>query len=362
MKRTATKKPARPLLITADPELLDDLLRAASIAGVEAEVAADIPGARKHIASAPLVLLGVDIVPEIRRVKLPRRPGLVIATKLYNDAVAWDLAYDLGAEHVISLPTGQGWLINRFSDLEHVAEGKGTVLTVVGGRGGAGASVLAAALCVTAVHEGFRTLLVDADPLGGGADLLFGWEKLHGLRWGELAESGGGLDPQTMVGALPNRGDLVLLACDRGKQAEPTPTSDLPADLMQTTLETGRKGRDLVVVDLPRRFDEASEYALRTADRSLIIVTPELRATAAAARVAGAALAQRAELSVVVRHETTRRMSANEVAKTLELPLAGQIKSESRLADALERGCPPASDQRGPLAAFCRQLLQKAMS
>jgi secretion/DNA translocation related CpaE-like protein len=214
---------------------------------------------------------------------------------------------------------------------------------------------------VTAVREGYRTLLVDADPFGGGADLLFGWEKEHGLRWAELAEAGGKFDSHTMVNALPNRGDLVLLACDRSEPGEIDSAAALPADLMQTTLEAGRDGRDLVVVDLPRRYDEASECALRMADRALLIVTPELRATAAAARVAGATLAQRAELSLVVRHRASSRMSAADVAKALELPLAGRIKSEPRLAEALEHGRPPASDPRGPLASFCKQLLKAAM-
>jgi len=361
MRRTQTKKTARPLIATADPELLDALLRIASVAGVEPEVVSDLATARKRYLAAPLVILGPDIVPERVMVKLPRRSGVVIASRLYNDALAWDLAYDVGAEHVASLPAGESWLTERLTRVERVMHGKGRVVTVVGGRGGAGASVLAAGLCVTAVREGYRTLLVDADPLGGGADLLFGWEQEHGLRWGQLAETGGGLDSQTMVKALPNRGDLVLLSCDRDEN-DTDPVAALPADLMQTTLDVGREGRDLVVVDLPRRFDEASECALRAADRALLIVTPELRATAAAARVAVAAKALRSELSVVVRDVAGGRLSANVIARTLSLPLAGRIRSESRLAEALERGSPPASDARSPLATCCKQLIEAAMA
>ncbi|HZM84010.1 MAG TPA: septum site-determining protein Ssd [Candidatus Limnocylindrales bacterium] len=361
MRRTQTKKTVRPLIATGDPDLLDALLRLASMAGVEPEVVTDLPTARKRYLAASLVILGPDIVPEGVPVRLPRRSGVVIASRIYNDTLAWDLAYDVGAEHVTSLPSGQSWLIERLAQAERVGPGKGRVVTVVGGRGGAGASVLAAGLCVTAVREGYRTLLVDADPLGGGADLLFGWEQEHGLRWGQLTETGGGLDSQTMVKALPNRGDLVLLSCDRD-EGDVDPVAALPADLMQTTLEAGRDGRDLVVVDLPRRFDEASECALRAADRALLVVTPELRATAAAARVAVAARALRPELSLVVRDVAGGRLSAASIAKTLSLPLAGRIRSESRLAEALERGSPPASDARSPLATCCKQLIEAAMA
>ena len=361
MRRTQTKRTARPLIATSDPDLLDALLRLASMAGVEPEVVPDLASARKRYLAASLVILGPDIVPDGVPVKLPRRAGVVVASRLYSDALAWDLAYDVGAEHVASLPSGQSWLIERLARADRVMPGKGRVVTVVGGRGGAGASVLAAGLCVTAVREGYRTLLVDADPLGGGADLLFGWEQEHGLRWGQLAETGGGLDSQTMVKALPNRGDLVLLSCDRD-ESDVDPVAALPADLMQTTLDAGRDGRDLVVVDLPRRFDEASECALRVADRALLVVTPELRATAAAARVAVAARALRPELSLVVRDVAGGRLSATSIANTLSLPLAGRIRSESRLAEALERGSPPASDARSPLATCCKQLIEAAMA
>ena len=60
---------------------------------------------------------------------------------------------------------------------------RGAAVAVVGGCGGAGASVLAAALAVTAVRHGGRALLVDCDPLGGGLDLVLGAEHVAGLRW-----------------------------------------------------------------------------------------------------------------------------------------------------------------------------------
>lgn len=367
MRRNSTGKPNRPLLITADPSLLDDMLRLAAKAGVEVEVAPDLQAARQRYAAAPLVLLGADIVSFGLRARLPRRPAVVIVCTSSDSDEAWDYAYDLGAEHVALLPIAEGWLLDRLASALADRVKAGRVVAVMGGRGGAGASVLAAGLCVTAARSGLRTLLIDADPLGGGADLLFGWEEEHGLRWPQLAEAGGRLDPEALVAALPNRGDLVVLSCDRAptaeaRQAEGAPATTLPPELMQAALEAGRKGRDLVVVDLPRRFDEAAECALRMADRALIVVPAELRAAAAAAKVAGAALAHRYELSVVVRGPAPGRLNASEIASALGLPLAGRLRSEPRLAGALERGEPPAANARGPLATFCRRLIQEAMA
>jgi secretion/DNA translocation related CpaE-like protein len=363
MKRDSPAKAARPLVITADTGLLDELLRLAAKAGVEVEVAPDVGAARSRYRAAPLVLLGGDAVAMGMRARLPRRRAVLIVCRNTEHPEAWDCAYDIGAEHVALLPVAETWLVERMALALKDSDAAGRVVTVMGGRGGAGASVLCAAMAVSAARMGMRTLLVDADPLGGGADLLFGWEEEHGLRWRQLAESGGPIDPQTLFSALPNRGDLVVLACDRpASPAESTALHHLPAEVMGAALDAGRQARDLVVVDLPRRLDEAAECALRTADRALIVVPAELRAAAAAARVAAVALAHRYELAVVVRGPAPGRLSAAEIASALGLPLAGRMRSEPRLAAALERGEPPGANARGPLAILSRRLVQEVMA
>lgn len=71
----------RPLLVTADPNILDDLLRLAATAGVEVEVAYDLPAVRRSWNGAPLVVLGPDLLDRCaagrqgRRARAgPRRP------------------------------------------------------------------------------------------------------------------------------------------------------------------------------------------------------------------------------------------------------------------------------------------------
>ena len=46
----------RPLLVTSDPDLLDELLRLCAAAGTEAEVAHDIAAARLSWSTPPLVV------------------------------------------------------------------------------------------------------------------------------------------------------------------------------------------------------------------------------------------------------------------------------------------------------------------
>ena len=85
------------------------------------------------------------------------------------------------------LPDDELWLVNVLTEAAEGPQQAGPVLAVVGGRGGAGASVFAAAVAVAAVRDGERALLVDCDPLGGGLDLLLAAEDVAGLRWADIS-------------------------------------------------------------------------------------------------------------------------------------------------------------------------------
>lgn len=190
-----TTAPPRPLVCLRDPELLDDVLRLAAAGCVDVDVPADPAAARRSWSSAPLVLVGADVAEAYAGARLARRPGVVLVgrgpAEGTDDVALWALAADLGADHVVFLPAAEPWLVDRFATVAAGPGEPGQVVTVVGGRGGAGASVLATALAVTASRAGARTLLVDADPLGGGLDLLLGHEEVAGLRWPDLADAAG---------------------------------------------------------------------------------------------------------------------------------------------------------------------------
>jgi secretion/DNA translocation related CpaE-like protein len=338
--------------VTADQWLLDELLRLAAAGGVDVEVATDPAAARSRYLPAPFVLIGGDQADACLRARLPRRSGVVLVGSSPEAEPPWDVAELLGAEHVAVLPTAEPWLVDRFSeqqDPEQVAR----VLAVIGGRGGAGASILSGGLAVTAVGAGRRTLLIDADPLGGGLDLVLGWEDVSGLRWPALTATAGRVDPPSLLNALPHRGDLVLLSFAREEMQA------IPGEAMAATLDAARRGRDVVIADLPRQLDDAAALALQSADRAVLLVPAELRATAAAARIASVAAVHCENLSVVVRGPAPGRLRAREVARALGLPLAGSLRPEPALCAALERGEPPAANGRGPLAELCKRLISE---
>jgi secretion/DNA translocation related CpaE-like protein len=361
-RKPAPQARRRPLVVTSDPDLLDDLLRVAHEATAVVDVAPDPAGGRRWWAGAPIVLVGVDVATACARAGLPRRAGVVLVGRRADPGALvgslgadeppdWPVAEDLGVDHIAVLPAAEPWLVDRLARLART--GRARVVAVLGGRGGAGASVLAAGLAVTGARAGLRTLLVDADPLGGGVDLVLGWESLDGLRWPALSQASGRVSPPALVEVLPQRGELVVLSWDRGE------TLAVPAEAMATALDAGRRGQDLVVVDLPRRLDDASVLALAAADQGYLVVPAELRACAAAARVAAVAAPHCRSLSVVVRGPAPGGLRGPEVAQALGLPLAGILRAEPGLARGLECGQAPARDGRGPLAVLCQRLLRE---
>ncbi|SCG40609.1 helicase/secretion neighborhood CpaE-like protein [Micromonospora siamensis] len=353
--RTFPARPRLPLLVTSDGDLLDELLRLAAAGGAEVELAADPAAARARWLPAPLVLVGSDQAQACLRARLPHRPGTVLVGRAGQLDPRWEIAELIGAEHVATLPAAEPWLVDRFAECtpDRGGAGPARIVAVLGGRGGAGASVLAGGLAVTAARARLRTLLVDADPLGGGLDLVLGWEQLEGLRWPSLTDADGRVDAPALVRALPSRGDLVVLSWDRGDLL------NLPAQAMAATVDAARRGRDFVVIDLPRQLDDAAVIALQAAERVFLVVPAELRATAAAARVAAAAAPHCADLAAIVRGPAPGRLKATEVARALGLPLAGTLRPEPGLCRGLERGEAPAAAGRGPLAALCQRLVEE---
>lgn len=347
---SASPKP-RPLLVTADEQLLDDVLRLAAAAGVDVEVAADASAARPSWRSASLVLVGADVAADVCRRVLSRREGVVLVSRDLDDADVWERAVGLGAEHVVFLPDAEGWLATRLGDTLDGVAGSAAVLAVLGGRGGAGATTLSAALGVTAVRRGLRTLLIDADPLGGGIDLVFGGEDASGLRWPDLTDTTGRVSGSALRQALPAMNGLSLLSWDRGTRLA------VPGAAARAALDAATRSADLVIVDLPRRVDEAAEEALALATMTLLLVPAEVRATAAASRVAGSVVAHTGDLRVVVRGPAPSKLPASVIADVLGLPLLGQMRPEPGIAASLERGFPPARSARSPLARLCGRVL-----
>jgi secretion/DNA translocation related CpaE-like protein len=275
----------------------------------------------------------------------------VLVGRDQDDAAVWQQALDIGAEQVAILPDGEGWLLERIADAVDGARAAGHTVCVVGGRGGAGASTLAAALAMAGLRRQWVTTLIDGDPLGGGLDLLLGEERTDGLRWPEVAAAPGRMTSAALRRVLPHHGSLSILSWDRGTVLR------VPPETMRVALAAARRSGDLVVVDLPRQHpDLSSEPALTVGGPVLLVVPAEVRAVAAAQRMVAALREHTADLRVVVRGPSPARLAPPVVATTLGLPLVGWLRPEPRRAADQERGEPPGL-ARGPLSRLCDRFL-----
>ncbi|MEU8707223.1 septum site-determining protein Ssd [Streptomyces sp. NPDC048565] len=337
-----------PLILTEDPDLLDDLLRLCAAAGAVPEVRHGPPRERGAWERAPMILVGDDAARGCRGV--PRRTGVMLVGRIQgdpDDPGVWRRAVEIGADHVLRLPDSEAWLVDQIANAVEGVGRSALTVGVMGGRGGSGASTLACALAVTAARSGRRTMLVDGDPLGGGIDVVLGGEQSEGLRWPDFARSKGRLGGGALEGALPALHGLRVLSWDRDDQVI------VPSQAMRSVLAAARRVGGVVVVDLPRWFDASVTEALAQLDIGLLVVPGELRAVAAAQRVSAAARVVLEDLRVIARGPYTAGLDEHWVAQALGLPLVGDLPTEAGLSSAQDGGVPPGGNPRGALARFC---------
>jgi secretion/DNA translocation related CpaE-like protein len=342
--------PSRPLVVSADEDLLDDVLRVLAAAGTEAEVATGGPALCRAHREAGLVLLGADVLGAAPVRALPRRAGVVVVAAGVIPAPAWAAAVELGAERVAVLPDDEAWLAARAGEAVRSPVERGWLAVVGGACGGAGASTLATALAVATAARGEGVLLVDADPWGGGLDLLLGAEDAGGLRWPALAGVRGRLAGDALLAALPEAAGVHVLAAARD---EPAPVA---AEALAVVVEAARGCGLPVVVDLPRGAgpDPAAEAVLAEADLALLVVPARLRAASAARSLVAAGPWSAAR--VVVR-TVPGGLSAAEVAAVTGSPVLAELGHDRGAPSRGERGEPPSVAPRSPLGTVTRLLL-----
>lgn len=343
-----------PLIVTEDVELLDDLLRLCAAAGAEPEVHHTMPDRRGGWELAPMVLVGDDAAARCRGAA--RRRGVMLVGRDQDAPDVWRRAVEIGAEYVLRLPDSENWLVDQIAN---AAEGVGRpalTVGVIGGRGGSGASTLACALAVTAARSGRRTMLIDGDPLGGGIDVLLGGERAEGMRWPDFAHSKGRVGGGALEESLPALHGLRVLSWGRDDWVV------IPPQAMQAVMGAARRLGGVVVVDLPRRVDEAVAEALAQLDLGLLVVPGELRAVAAAKRVASMAGMVLEDLRVVARGPYASGLDDQWVAHAMGLPLVGELPLEPGLLAEQDMGEPPGGSPRGPLARFCTAFWDRALA
>lgn len=326
----------QPLVVTRDPSLLDDLARLAAGAGVQLEVRGDPVIALASWSGAPLVVIGDDLALEVAAIAPPRRAGVVVVSHAASTE-AFRHALELGASSLVELPAAEAHLGALFADVEE-APGRGLVLGVIGGAGGAGASTLA---CALGQVSGLAapTLVVDIDPVGPGLDRLLGVDERPGVRWDDLATSTGRLGSRSLREAVPRRDGVGVLTWAAGVATTP------PLSTLRDVLAAGQRGHSLVVLDLARQAGVVSGELMARCDLVLVVTPATVSGVASTLRLVKA-MPDTSRLRLVARRGSVPSRdltAATGVAVAIELP------EQRGLAESVDLGLGPVRHRRTPL-------------
>ena len=344
----------RPLILTDNLALLDDLLRVAAAAEVEVDHHLD-PDVRGKWRTAPVVLIDAAMVGRAVDLALPRRARVVVVATAEPESAVWELCVRLGAERTMVLPRSEEELISVLADASGAAGGTGVCIAVLGACGGAGASVFAAGLALAAAAEQSTALLVDCDPWGPGQDVVLGIETDPGLRWSELAVSAGRLAAGELHRALPGvrvGSGRVAVLC-RGRTGD----GEIGAAAVDVVLDSGRRGGGTTVVDLPRHPGVAADRVLEQADLAVVVAPADVRGCWAADRICGRLRQFGVRTGMVVRGPSPGGLGAGDLAEILQMPVLARMRADPLLARDLEFGLGLSDNRRRPLARAARQVL-----
>ncbi|MCG7594462.1 septum site-determining protein Ssd [Mycobacterium sp. PSTR-4-N] len=344
---------AAVLIVVSDPVLRGLIDRVVAASGVHAVRSADAAD-RRAWSGAAAVLLDTAAARACVDGALPRRAGVALICTSGPDATHWEAAVAVGAHHVLALPAQEADLM---AVLTEAADGspdggrRGSVVAVMSGRGGGGASVFSVALARTAGEA----LLIDADPWGGGLDLVLGSETVPGLRWPDLTLAGGRLAYSALRAALPRSHGVAILAGSRVLAGE-RPAAELDPRALGAVVDAGSRAAVTVVSDVARRPCAATDTAVTAADLVVLVTPADVRSCAAAAATAQWVLASNPNTGLLVRGPSPGGLRPIDVARIVGLPLLATMRPQPGVDQQLERG---GVRMRGssPLAVAARTVL-----
>ena len=342
----------RPLVVTTDGTLLDEILGVAGAAGVAVDVAVDITAAGPQWTSAPLVLIGGDLVATLLDRPPAHRPG-VLAVSLGEPPEAYRIpALMASVEDVVVLPAAEQTLSARLAETSE-PDRSALTIAVMPGRGGAGASTLATGLALATAGRGEPAWLLDLDPLGGGIDAVLGAELTPGVRWCDLGDTAGRVSMRALRDAAPAVLGVAIVSCD-------SRTSEGPeAAAAGSVLTAARRGGGVVILDLPRHATPARQAVLTLVDRLLVLVPADVRAVLAARQAITALERTAARIELVVR-PVAGGLPPVEVSRAMDLPLGGVLGDEQCVRAAGMTGSVEDLVRGDALARLCAKLLDES--
>ncbi|MHA7294912.1 septum site-determining protein Ssd [Arthrobacter sp. HLT1-21] len=311
-------------LVTGSQRIRDETARVAAAAGLELTITATLAEARQ--VRPAVVLVGSDS-PESR---LDTDAELILVGLPGEEGTVWEVAAKLHATRVAILPAAGDWLAERFAYLR-AAGSRGHILGLMGCSGGVGTSSLSCWLALAAARSGRSTLLIDGDCAGGGLHLALP-ETPSGVRWEDLGEISGTLNPDQLAGALPTVRGFALLSMGGSPASE---SSIVASSAVHSVLAAARSAFDLTLVDLPAGWPWGGPL-LAFCDEVMLLVPGRTRPITAA-RSAVEHL-RSLPTSVIARGPLGPGLDPDGVAELVGQPLMGYLPHLRGVPEAERQG------------------------
>lgn len=196
------------------------------------------------------------------------------------------------------------------------------IVCVTGGKGGPGATVLAANLGLAVARTGKRCLLVDLDPFGGDLGAYLGPERLDPRRGLlpllKLERAAVAREAVERESQEVSSGLMVLLGSLR-------PAADLLVGRTADVFRSADRVADVVVADLGRTVPSPALDGLSQARIVLLAAHADLQGALAAER-ALSLIGKQAPIRIVATRVRRRRVAdVTELAEALGRPIAASI-------------------------------------
>ena len=238
--------------------------------------------------------IALPIIQELSRT-YPLIPVVLLSRARTSESVV--AAMDAGARTVLALPLSLEEISNRLlpvlawsravrseasSREEITARRQGTITAVVGAKGGVGTSTVAL-MAAAQLAQGARTCLVDLDVRGGDLAAMTGISVRRSIT--DLADIAAEVSAREISEVMyPLPGGVALLpAPEQGETGEM-----LTESATRQILTMLRYQFDHVVLDCGNRLDDILAMGLDSADRALIVATPDAPALRSVRRLSDA--------------------------------------------------------------------------
>ena len=283
----------------------------------------------------------------------------VMAVSAQTDAAAMLSAMRAGCTEFLTSPVDPQALRNALRRVEqHFTEGSsslhanGSVLALLGAKGGVGTTTLGVHLATYLVqNNGKKVLLIDSKAQFGHACIYLGMDG-SACHFQEIVSNVNRLDSDLLSAFVTRHpsGLDVLSSPDVGQIARPMHPDDVTA-----TLEFLRSEYDFVVADCTDTTDPITRSILAAASQVYVVATPDITAIRDLSRYVDdlARLDDTSKVRVVInRYSSQFAVSLEEIEKAIRLPVSFSVPNNYiELVRSANLGVPVSAEVKSDFTA-----------